>query len=222
MWTAFVGSSRIPFRELSEQSAREAFMFKQFLLAVTIASLMLAGSSRGHCHDELEPGAVAESPSIQPDATRLAEGLLDQIVSWLTSNFDLPAIKDRPAIKFASKMKLAMMTAQDRAHFQGLTQAEAIDQLTQRPVVALYDNTSKTIFLPDDWIGTSPVDQSVLVHEMVHHIQNLAELKFECPMAREKLAYLAQDKWLGQFGMSLEREFDVDMFTVLISSACVY
>jgi len=143
-------------------------------------------------------------------------------MSWLASNFDLPAIKVRPVIKFASKMELAMMTARDRAHFQGLPQAEALDQLNQRPVLALYDNTSKTIFLPDDWIGTSPVDQSVLVHEMVHHIQNLAELKFECPMAREKLAYLAQDKWLGRFGTSLEREFDVDMFTVLISSACVY
>ena len=115
-----------------------------------------------------------------------------------------------------------MMTARDRAHFEGITQAEAIDQLAQRPVLALYDNTSKTIFLPDDWIGTSPVDQSVLVHDMVHHIQNLAGLKFECPMAREKSAYLAQDKWLGRSGMSLEREFDVDMFTVLISSACVY
>ena len=199
-------------------------MFKQFLLAAAIASLTLAGSSRGYCHDELESGKAAESPFIQPqsDATRLAEGLLDQIMSWLASNFDLPAIKVRPVIKFASKMELAMMTARDRAHFQGLPQAEALDQLNQRPVLALYDNTSKTIFLPDDWIGTSPVDQSVLVHEMVHHIQNLAELKFECPMARERLAYLAQDKWLGRFGMSLEREFDVDMFTVLISSACVY
>ena len=198
-------------------------MFKQFLLAAAIASLTLAGSSRGYCHDELESGKAAESPFIQPqsDATRLAEGLLDQIMSWLASNFDLPAIKVRPVIKFASKMELAMMTARDRAHFQGLPQAEALDQLNQRPVLALYDNTSKTIFLPDDWIGTV-VDQSVLVHEMVHHIQNLAELKFECPMAREKLAYLAQDKWLGRFGMSLEREFDVDMFTVLISSACVY
>ena len=114
------------------------------------------------------------------------------------------------------------MQAEDRAHWQGLTQDEGIDQLAQRRVVALYDNKSRTIFLPDDWIGKSPVDQSVLVHEMVHHLQNLANLKFECPTAREKLAYLAQDKWLGRFGTSLEKEFDVDMFTVLISSACMY
>jgi len=59
------------------------------------------------------------------------------------------------------------------------------------------------------------------VHEMVHHLQNLAGVKFECPAAREKTAYLAQDKWLARFGKSLENDFDVDMFTVVISSACM-
>ena len=200
-------------------------MFKQFLFVAAIASLTLASSSQAYCRDALEPGvAAAESPSVQlrPDATRSAEDLLHEIVSWLSSNFDLPAIEDHPNIKFASKTKLATMQAEDRAHWQGLTQDEGTDQPAQHRVVALYDHKSRTIFLPDDWIGKSPADQSVLVHEMVHHLQNLANLKFECPMAREKLAYLAQDKWLGRFGTSLENEFDVDMFTVLISSACMY
>ena len=200
-------------------------MFKQFLFVAAIASLTLASSSQVYCYDALEPGvAAAESPSVQlrPDATRSAEDLLQEIMSWLSSNFDLPAIEKHPNIRFASETKLAAMQAEDRAHWQGFTQDEGIDQLAQRRVVALYDNKSRTIFLPDDWIGKSPVDQSVLVHEMVHHLQNLANLKFECPMAREKLAYLAQDKWLGRFGTSLEKEFDVDMFTVLISSACMY
>ena len=198
-------------------------MFKQFLLVVAIASLTLADSSKADFLDDLEPSVAAESSSVQlrRDATRSAEDLLDEIVSWLPSNFDLPAIKDRPAIEFASRTKLATMRA-DRAHWQGFTQDEGIDRLAQRRVVAIYDNNSKTVFLPDDWIGKSPADQSILVHEMVHHLQNLAKLKFECPMAREKLAYMAQDKWLGRFGMSLENEFDVDKFTVLISSACMY
>ena len=39
---------------------------------------------------------------------------------------------------------------------------------------------------------------------------------------REKPAYLAQDKWLAQFGLSLEKEVEVDMFTVVVSSACIY
>jgi hypothetical protein len=61
-------------------------------------------------------------------------------VSWLCSNFDLPAIEDYPNIKFASKTKLATMQAEDRAHWQGLTQDDGLDQLAQRRVVALYDN----------------------------------------------------------------------------------
>jgi len=197
-------------------------MFKQFLLAVAVSALALLGSSKADCRDDLEPGVAAGSAQLRTDATRVAEDLLEEVAGWLSSNFDLPAIKDRPAIEFTSKARLATMRASDRAHWQGLTQDEGIDRLALRTVVALYDNNSRTIFLPDDWIGKSPADQSVLVHEMVHHLQNLAKLKFECPMAREKLAYMAQDKWLRRFGTSLESEFDVDMFTVLISSACMY
>lgn len=199
-------------------------MFKKFLLLAVLASLTLAVSSKAYCCDGLEASPVTVSPPapLRADATRTAEGLFDEIVTWLSSNFDLPAIKERPAIAFVSKIKLATMRAGDGATSQGFTDHEELDRLGQRQVVALYDNKSKTILLPDVWTGTSPADQSILVHEMVHHLQNLGKLTFECPMAREKSAYLAQDKWLGRFGMSLENEFDVDMFTVLISSACMY
>lgn len=199
-------------------------MFKRILLLAVMVSLMLAASSQAHCRDGSEPTVPTESPSVpsRADATRAAEDLLDEIVTWLASNFDLPAITERPAIEFASKVKLATMRFGDGALSESFTENDAFDELAQRQVVALYNNRSKAILLPDDWTGTSPADQSILVHEMVHHLQNLAKLTFECPRAREKLAYLAQDKWLGRFGMSLEREFDVDMFTVLISSACMF
>jgi hypothetical protein len=116
-------------------------------------------------------------------------------------------------------MELARLRASDLASSQGFI---GTDGQAQREVVALYNNNTRTILLPDDWVGTSPADQSVLVHEMVHHLQNLGKLKFDCLQAREKTAYLAQAKWLERFGLSLEKEFDVDMFTVLISSACMY
>jgi hypothetical protein len=197
-------------------------MFKQFLLVAFVASSTFPGSFQAYCHDDT--GANVAESSVQPGTKviRPMEGLLDEIVVWLASNFELPATTDRPAIVFVSKTKLATMRAKDRAPSQGVIQEAGINEPAQRRVVALYDNNLKTIFLPDDWVGNSPSDQSILVHEMVHHLQNLARLKFECPMAREKAAYMAQDKWLGQFGMSLETEFEVDMFTVLIASACMY
>ena len=97
----------------------------------------------------------------------------------------------------------------------------AVPAIQQREVVALYNDMTKTIFLPDAWTGATAAEVSVLVHEMVHHLQKLAGMRFECPAAREKVAYLAQDKWLERFGLSLEREFELDMFTVVVSSACM-
>jgi hypothetical protein len=37
------------------------------------------------------------------------------------------------------------------------------------------------IVLPDNWNGDMAADLSVLVHEMVHHLQKKNQLKYECP-----------------------------------------
>ena len=89
-----------------------------------------------------------------------------------------------------------------------------------REVVAVYNDATRTIFLAQGWIGVTPAEVSILVHEMVHHLQNLGGLKYECPAARERLAYNAQNEWLQQFGLDLETAFDVDRLTVLVSSTC--
>jgi hypothetical protein len=56
---------------------------------------------------------------------------------------------------------------------------------------------------------------------MVHHIQNVNGQKFECPAAREKAAYLAQDLWLKQFDRSLENDFQIDKLTLLVQTTCM-
>jgi hypothetical protein len=59
------------------------------------------------------------------------------------------------------------------------------------------------------------------VHELVHHLQNLDKRSYNCPQLREKLAYEAQEKWLGLFGRSLESEFGIDAMTLLVGTACM-
>jgi hypothetical protein len=88
-------------------------------------------------------------------------------------------------------------------------------------IVSLYSNESKTIFLLDGWTGKTPAELSILVHEMVHHLQNVGQLKFACPEEREELAYKAQDSWLHLFGRDLESEFQMDPFTILVKSKCL-
>jgi hypothetical protein len=141
---------------------------------------------------------------------------------WLPANFDLPANNVAPAIEFLSKEQLAAMRYDRVAagHDRDPSLAAPLGQ--ERDVIALYDNTSETVFLPIGWTGATPAEQSVLVHELVHHLQKVARLKYDCPMARERVAYLAQDQWLERFGSSLEKDFEIDKFTLLISSACFY
>jgi hypothetical protein len=190
-------------------------VFKRFLL-FSFISLSILHATRAGCDD----CATSAGPEIRSDsnAKLIASSLLGEIEIWLASNFDLPTAKERPAIAIVSQAQLVAKRLPQNSPSEGAAHADP----TQRRVVALYDDRARAIFLADDWLGTSPADKSILVHEMVHHIQNLAGIKYECPMAREKPAYLAQDKWLSQFGLSLEKEFDVDMFTIVVSSACAY
>ena len=153
-------------------------------------------------------------------AAQTANSLFDEVIAWISANFDLPAKSDPPQIRFATQTEMMRIRIADRMRWHGFFQEEPAAE-NERNVVAIYDTSSRTIYLPENWRGESPADQSILVHEMVHHLQNLAGVKFECPAAREKTAYLAQDKWLARFGKSLENDFDVDMFTVVTSSACM-
>ena len=88
--------------------------------------------------------------------------------------------------------------------------------------VAIYVDAERAIYLSTAWTGNSPADLSVLVHEMVHHLQNLAGEKFECPQEREKIAYAAQERWLLRFGRSLEADFELDGFSLLAKTRCLY
>lgn len=88
-------------------------------------------------------------------------------------------------------------------------------------MVAIYDNNNRAIILPTGWTSITPAEQSVLVHEMVHHLQHMAQLKFACPQERESVAYKAQAKWLQLFDKTLESEFGLDGFTILANSTCL-
>ena len=170
------------------------------------------------------PAETSGAAEFRPSGTRSMEALLTEIAAWLSTNFDLPGTEDQPRVEFASPAKLAAMRYTGMLPGQwreDSIRGPAMHAAQAREVVALYNDTMRTIFLSDSWTGTTPAEQSVLVHEMVHHLQNLAGLKYDCPAAREKPAYLAQDRWLGLHGLDLETEFGIDKFTLVVSSACL-
>lgn len=151
--------------------------------------------------------------------------LLTTIVTWLSISMALPAIYDPPRVEWVPPAEM------DTAHLGTHASGQLPDSTAEIPisrrnpavaVEALYDDASRTLYLSESWRGVTPAEVSVLVHEMVHHLQNLAGLKYECPQARGKAAYEAQDKWLALFGSSLMDEFKLDRMTLLVRTKCMH
>lgn len=154
------------------------------------------------CLAAAAPYAAAES--------RQAPSILDTIELWLEANFDLPPAARPPVLATAPAAQLVEI------------RYGPASTVPPGEVVAAYDDASRTIYLARGWTGGTPAQLSVLVHEMVHHLQASADMRFACPAEREKLAYRAQDAWLGLFGMDLEGTFGVDPATLLVATVCTH
>ena len=152
------------------------------------------------------------------------DALLTAIVIWISANYALPASLNHPRIERVASVEMAGLRYKGLlsalARKASAIQAQESSFEKRRDVVALYNDQTKTIYLSDKWAGGTPAELSVLVHEMVHHLQNQAATTFECPAERERLAYEVQDKWLGLFGRNLEAEFEINGLALLVSTSC--
>jgi hypothetical protein len=137
------------------------------------------------------------------------EPLINILTLWLSLTLSLPAPGDHPQVRYATPHRLAAL------------RYGALAGSSQEPqIMGAYDGLSKTIFLRADWDSRSPLDVSVLVHELVHYMQDRASADFECAGAREAQAYAAQQRWLALFGTDLERAFGIDAMTLKMRTAC--
>jgi hypothetical protein len=168
----------------------------------------------------------AAAPALAADSKDLPEHLvplklLTEIAEWLSTNFGLPAARALPKIAFSPPERIAAI------RYGGLlnndmapSAAPARQSSGDEDVVAVYLHTTQTILLPEGWRGLTPAEVSVLVHEMVHHLQHQAQIRYPCSEAREKLAYQAQERWLARFGHTLKGAFGIDALTLLIRTNC--
>jgi Domain of unknown function (DUF6647) len=201
------------------------------LLAVAMVALASEGSANDANRTEQRsvriPGADYE---VRLDGAErianpaLGEPLLAVIGAWLSIEFDLPIVRDHPRIELVPPAEIAALRYRGRFPSAGTERALTghSPAAAERDTVAVYSDSTRTIYLADDWTGGTPAELSVLVHEMVHHLQNLAGLRYECPQAREKLAYLAQERWLALFGRDLAQDFELDGFTLLVKTKCLH
>lgn len=196
-----------------------------------VSCSQLAGSQELLGDPELRAAPRTASPPLL--ATELINGerswsdektrsaLLSDLADWLSRYEGMPSSSKLPRIIYANSASISALRYRSVLKLQpaGGPPSNSIGEVT---TVAIYVDDESTIYLRKEFAGRTAADLSVLIHELVHHIQSVAGLRYECPQAREREAYQAQDRWLRQFGTSLAEEFDVDPFTTLVNSLCVY
>lgn len=143
--------------------------------------------------------------------------LLMAIGRWLAAVYDFPSLQDAPKLVPAAPHELVARRYPMLLSVDATTRSK--DQVD---LVAVYDDRERTIFVSTALAVPEPVAISVLVHEMVHHMQNEGSMRFTCPEEREKQAFAAQADWLAMFGTDLETEFGIDPLTLLVRTTCFY
>ena len=149
-----------------------------------------------------------------PDAA-----LLLDLQHLIAREMNLPDNAETPGVAVASAPMMIGMRFRDVPGDRG---AELAAASAQPEIVAVYDDEDRMIYLPESWSGQTAAEQSIVIHELVHHLQNLAGVRYGCPEERERAAYEAQERWLRSFGANLETEFGIDPFTLLVRTHCLY
>ena len=90
-------------------------------------------------------------------------------------------------------------------------------------ILGLYNNEIKTIFLDKNFWWSSVRDQSILLHELVHHMQYTKDwenYRKKCKGDIEKEAYDLQEKWLAIRGLELGKTIELGPLLRHILTQC--
>ncbi|MBK1668127.1 hypothetical protein CKO28_08770 [Rhodovibrio sodomensis] len=115
------------------------------------------------------------------------------LMVWISSVSELPLPENLPEITRVEPAQMASL-----ANGPG-----AADPTEDRGYLALYHAESRTVLLRSDWDMGDLRDRSILVHELVHHLQAEAGRDYVCRGAMEREAYEIQAAWLEERGADL-------------------
>jgi hypothetical protein len=142
------------------------------------------------------------------DAARLVHAMMSKMITWISVNTDMRPCAP-PVLRHATSDEIA-------AKWYGKIPGKQVIK-----VRALYEYPSATVYVSEDFDWSNLLDKSILLHELVHHMQHYNEVVFQCHAAAEPQAYELQAAWLEEQGEDDPWELmKVDRFTVYALSAC--
>jgi hypothetical protein len=138
----------------------------------------------------------AQAP-VAPDAMRQR---VEELVRWISANSDYPpTLKRLPQFVFLAPETI-------RHGFSSSSLGYSVDTSSVRAA-----QVKGTIYLPNTFaLGR---DDYMLLHELVHHLQDESGRKFECLAMREREAYALQMAFVQETGVGLMPN---DMFMLML------
>jgi hypothetical protein len=135
--------------------------------------------------------------------------LIVSLIAWIVAHSSL-ATSQPPQIRFVPKPMMSSVY-QRAAKVPSFSHAEAF-----------YQPSTATIYLPKTWRADDLRDKSVLVHELVHHLQAADRVNVSCMGTLERQAYDLQFKWLRGNGVLDPYGFTgLDVLTVIYAGSCL-
>ena len=131
--------------------------------------------------------------------------ILTALMIWLGANTPFDTNHDIPNVLFLTQ-----------AQMEELYYVDGADRFPNQ-LHGLYNTENKTIILPETWDRRKPWDMAVLLHEMVHYLQDVNELEFECTAQMEKDAWPIQQQHLKE---QHDYDWDYDKLWYTVISNC--
>ena len=122
------------------------------------------------------------------------------------------SIPEPPKIEYVENDRKMFMLLHECDKQPDLAICKNYDPKTSTQVLALYNYHIKTILLYKDFSLSSIKDQSILLHELVHHMQYSEKYIYYTMLCRgytEKEALDIQEAWLLERNLTLEEAIEI-------------
>jgi hypothetical protein len=123
------------------------------------------------------------------------------LMIWIGANTDYNIDISNPTVYFLTQEKMEKVYYGDKEHL-GIT------------LHGFYDIKSKLIVLPETWDKTDPWHLSVLLHEIIHYLQDKNDILFVCMAEMEKDTWPLQQKYLKEVH-NVNWEYDALWYMVI-------
>ena len=132
--------------------------------------------------------------------------ILTALMIWLGANTSFDTNHDIPNVLFLSQTQMEQM------FYKG-------NDKMPNTLHGLYDQESDTIILPDTWDRRKAWDLGVLLHEMVHYLQDQNNMDFNCTAEMERESWPIQQRYLKE---QHDYAWDYDGLWYAVISTCNY